>query len=151
MRDGAITEVATAGPSTRMRRLRLGRFLLYAMVGAAGTAGHYALLIGLVSFGLMAPAPASVLGALLGALINFVLNATLTFAGAGHSHLQWRTAARFFATAGLAALLNGLAMLLLVDVLGLDYRLAQLLVTAVLLCATYAINAKWTFHAGKDR
>lgn len=143
MRDGATQ----AEPG----RSALASFLLYALVGTAGTAAHYALLLTLVSLGLMAPAPASVLGALLGAVVNFMLNAGWTFAARGLSHFDRRTAARFFATAALAAALNGIAMALLVDGLGLDYRLAQLLVTAALLCASFLINATWTFRADQGR
>ncbi|MFC0250560.1 GtrA family protein [Massilia consociata] len=132
---------AGSGNATRVA------FLRYALAGAAGTVAHYALLLALVSLGLMAPAPASVLGALFGAVINFMLNAAWTFSDRARSHFTWRTAARFFATAVLAAALNGIAMTLLVDGLGLDYRLAQLLVTAMLLGATFLVNASWTFQA----
>lgn len=126
-----------------------GRFLVYAMVGAAGTAAHYAVLIGLVSSGLMAPVPASVLGACVGAVVNFLLNVVFTFRG--HAPLSWRTARRFFATAALAAAANGALMALLTGGLRLDYRLAQLMVTATLLCITFLINSMWTFRAGKVR
>jgi putative flippase GtrA len=124
-----------------------GRFLLYAAVGAAGTACHYAVLIGLVTPGLLAPVPASVLGAVVGAIVNFVLNAALTF----RSRMAWRIAARFFATAALAAAANGALMSLLLASLAIDYRVAQLIVTALLLCATFAINSAWTFrpHAAR--
>jgi len=127
----------------------LPRFLLYALVGAAGTAGQYAFLLTAVSLGMLAPAPASAIGALLGAVINFVLNALVTFRGAGPARLGWSTAARFFTTAAIAAAASGVAMALLVDGLRLDYRLAQLMVTAALLCLTYAVNAAWTFRAGQ--
>jgi putative flippase GtrA len=133
----------------------VGRFLMYAAVGAAGTAGHYAFLITAVSLGMLAPVPASVVGALVGAVINFVLNAVVTFRGHArphpHSHLTWHTAARFFATAGVAAAVNGAAMSVLVNGLRLDYRLAQVLVTGTLLCATYVVNSLWTFQASKAR
>jgi putative flippase GtrA len=125
----------------------VGRFLMYAAVGAAGTAGHYAFLLTAVSLGVLAPVPASIVGALVGAVINFVLNAVVTF----RSHLAWRTAARFFATAGIAAALNGAAMAVLVNGARLDYRLAQVLVTGTLLCATYVVNSLWTFQATKAR
>jgi putative flippase GtrA len=118
-----------------------GRFLLYTAVGAAGTACHYAVLIGLVTLGLLAPVPASVLGAMVGAIVNFVLNATITF----RSRMAWRIAARFFATAALAAAANGALLSLLLS-FGIDYRVAQLIVTALLLCATFAINSAWTFR-----
>lgn len=129
----------------------VGRFLTYAAVGAAGTAGHYAFLITAVSLGMLAPVPASVIGALVGAVINFVLNAVVTFRSHAHSHLVWHTAARFFATAGVAAAVNGAAMSVLVNGLHLDYRLAQVLVTGTLLCVTYVVNSLWTFQASKAR
>jgi putative flippase GtrA len=136
-------------------RRGVGRFLMYAAVGAAGTAGHYAFLLTAVSLGVLAPVPASVIGALVGAVINFVLNAVVTFRGHAHSHphshLTWRTAARFFATAGVAAALNGAAMAVLVNGVRLDYRLAQVLVTGILVCATYVVNSLWTFQASKAR
>ena len=133
----------------------VARFLMYAAVGAAGTAGHYAFLVTAVSLGVLAPVPASVIGALVGAVINFVLNAVVTFRGHAHSHphshLTWRTAARFFATAGVAAVLNGAAMAVLVNGARLDYRLAQILVTGILVCVTYVVNSLWTFQASKAR
>ena len=129
----------------------VGRFLMYAAVGAAGTAGHYAFLLTAVALGVLAPVPASVVGALVGAVINFVLNAAVTVRGHAHAQFAWRTAARFFATAGAAAALNGAAMAVLVNGVRLDYRLAQVLVTGTLLCATYVVNSLWTFQATKAR
>jgi putative flippase GtrA len=48
-------------------------------------------------------------------------------------------------------LANGLMMSALLTVLTIDYRLAQLLVTATLLCTTFGINSAWTFRATKAR
>ena len=48
-------------------------------------------------------------------------------------------------------LANGLMMSALLTVFTVDYRLAQLLVTAALLCATFGINSAWTFRATKAR
>lgn len=144
MHDGTISSRAA---SSRATRVMLGRFLVYAMVGAAGTAGHYAFLITAVSTGMLAPVPASVLGAVVGAIINFVLNTLITFRG----RLALGTAARFFATAALAAAANGMLMSALLAAFAIDYRLAQLLITALLLCATFLINSAWTFRAAKTR
>ena len=119
------------------------RFLAYALVGAVGTACHYAVLVAAVSPGLLAPVPASVLGAVVGAAVNFVLNARFTFGG----RIAWDTAARFFATAALAAAANGVLMALLLASLTIDYRVAQVVVTALLLGATFLVNAAWTFRA----
>jgi putative flippase GtrA len=133
----------------------VGRFLTYAAVGLAGMSGHYAFLFTAVSLGVLTPVPASIVGALIGAVINFVMNAVVTFRGHAHSHshshLTWRTAARFFATAGMAAALNGAAMAVLVNGVRLDYRLAQILVTGILVCVTYVVNSLWTFQASKAR
>jgi putative flippase GtrA len=144
MHDGAIPHRSASGRATR---IVLGRFLVYAMVGMAGTAGHYAFLITAVSMGMMGPVLASILGAIVGAVINFVLNTLVTFRG----RLTLGTAARFFATAALAAAANGLLMSALLAAFAIDYRLAQLLVTAVLLCATFGINSAWTYRAAKTR
>ncbi len=144
MHDGTI--LGRAAPA-RATRIMLGRFLVYAMVGAAGTAGHYAFLITAVSMGMMGPVPASVLGAIVGAVINFVLNTLVTFRG----RLALGIAVRFFATAALAAAANGLMMSGLLAFFRIDYRLAQLLVTAVLLCLTFGINSAWTYRATKPR
>jgi putative flippase GtrA len=132
-----------------MLKALLPGFLLYVAVGATGTAAQYAFLLTTVSLGTLRPAAASAIGALLGALVNFVLNALVTFGRDGDrtGHLAWATAARFFATAALAAAAIGAAMAVLVDGLHLDYRLAQLLVTGLLMCATYFVNSVWTFRA----
>lgn len=144
MPDGTLSGPAVPGRATR---IMLGRFLVYAMVGAAGTAGHYAFLITAVSMGMMGPVPASVLGAIVGAVINFVLNTLVTFRG----RMTLGTAGRFFATAAVAAAANGLLMSALLRFLRIDYRLAQLLATAVLLCITFGINSAWTYRATKPR
>jgi len=144
MSDGTVSGQALPGRATR---IMLGRFLVYAMVGAAGTAGQYAFLITAVSMGMMGPALASSLGAIVGAVINFVLNTLITFRG----RLTLATAGRFFATAALAAVANGLMMSALLRFLRIDYRLAQLLVTAVLMCLTFGINSAWTYRATKPR
>jgi putative flippase GtrA len=133
-------------------RRTLVRFLMYAAMGAAGTACHYAVLIGLVTLGLLRPVAASVLGAIVGAVVNFVLNALVTFRGHGqHKHFAWQTASRFFATALLAAAANGALMSLLLRSVRIDYRVAQLMVTALLLCATFLVNSAWTFGPGRVR
>jgi putative flippase GtrA len=144
MPDGTLSGRAVPGRATR---IMLGRFLVYAMVGAAGTAGHYAFLITAVSAGMLAPVPASILGAVAGAVINFVLNTVVTFRG----RLTLGTAARFFATAALAVAANGMLMSTLLATFDVDYRLAQLLVTAVLLCATFGINSAWTYRTTRAR
>jgi putative flippase GtrA len=124
--------------------LPLSRFVMYAAAGAVGTAGHYAVLVALVSTGLLGPVPASMCGALAGAWINFMLNARLTF----RSRASIATAWRFAATALAAALANGIAMALLTQWLRVPWLPAQLIVTAGLLMLTFTVNSLWTFRSG---
>lgn len=124
--------------------LRYRRFLLYAAVGATGTACQYAILILLVQSGCCGPVPASAAGALAGAIVNYGLNYWITFQSqAGHL----RTAGRFalIALAGIA--LNTALMHLLTGPLALNYIAAQILTSAAVLMLTYSANALWTFAA----
>ncbi|KQQ46359.1 hypothetical protein ASF61_18350 [Duganella sp. Leaf126] len=123
-------------------RRGLWRFVRYALVGAVGTLAHYAVLFITVSLHWLAPVAASVTGAVVGAIVNYFLNARYTFkrASSGQSML------RFAATAAFGAVLNGVLMQLLTTVAGLHYLLAQLAATAVVLLLTYTINLLWTFR-----
>ena len=58
------------------------RFFQYAAVGAVATAVHYAILVGLVEAGVLAPQRAAALGAWVGAQVAFAGNAAFTFRGA---------------------------------------------------------------------
>jgi putative flippase GtrA len=149
MRDGTLSSHTPEHRHLpdRATRIMLARFVVYAMMGVAGTAGHYAFLFTAVALGVMGPVAATVGGAIVGAVINFVLNAKVTFRG----RLTAGTAVRFFTTAALAAAANGVMMAALLTVFPIDYRLAQLLVTATLLCATFGINSAWTFRAATAR
>ncbi len=59
------------------------RFLKYAAVGVVATAAHYAILVGLVEAGALAPQRAAALGAWVGAQVAFAGNAAFTFRGSG--------------------------------------------------------------------
>jgi putative flippase GtrA len=119
------------------------RFLLYAAAGAAGTAAHYAVLVTAVSMQWLAPVGASMCGAVVGAGVNFLLNARLTF----RTRASWAAARRFAATASVAAAANGMAMSQLTQRLHAPYMAAQVLVTASLLALTFSINSLWTFRS----
>jgi putative flippase GtrA len=123
--------------------LALSRFVMYAAAGAVGTAGHYAVLVALVSMGWLAPVGASMCGALAGAWINFMLNARLTF----RSRTSLAAAWRFALTALMAAGANGIAMAVLTQWLDAPWLAAQMLVTAGLLTLTFLVNSLWTFRS----
>jgi putative flippase GtrA len=118
------------------------RFVTYAAVGAVGTGAHYTVLFAAVTSGWLAPVGASACGAAVGAAVNFLLNARLTF----RRRASLGGAARFVLTAAVAAAANALAMWLLVGWLRLPWLPAQMIVTALLLLLTFRVNSSWTFR-----
>ncbi|MFV9535352.1 GtrA family protein [Pseudomonas aeruginosa] len=62
-----------------------------------------------------------------------------------HRGPVFRSLPRFFAVSLLCVLGNAVLVLLLGDLAGLDYRLAQLAATGALLLATYHLHRLWTF------
>lgn len=129
--------------ATRARGARVLRlFLRFASAGAVGTAAHYALLVATVSIFAMPPLWGSVAGSFLGATINYALNYSWTFASkAPHRH----TLPRFIVVAALGLAINAGSMYLLVNVAAIQYFVAQLATTAVVLLLGFALNAGWAF------
>ena len=118
------------------------RFVVYAAVGASGTAVQYAILLLLVNvFGVLAPI-ASTIGAIAGAIVNYLLNYHLTF---NRSSNHRAAAPKFFATSALGVALNFLLMSAQTKMLGVNYFVAQLVSTATVLCVTFIVNASWSF------
>ena len=117
------------------------RFLQYAAVGAVATAAHYAILVGLVEAGVLAPQRAAALGAWVGAQVAFAGNAAFTFRGAGATPGSWL---RFQITALIGA---GLSFALVAGGvrIGLHYLLAQVVATLINLVVTFEINRRWSF------
>lgn len=120
----------------------VNRFVRYAGVGAIGTVGHYATLFFLVDFVGLGAVAASSTGFLVGGMINYLLNYKFTFQSQ-ESHTT--TAPRFFAIALGGFFLNGGAMFLFVNQIGLYYLLAQLVATGIILIWTFLANHYWTF------
>ncbi|MBB3934375.1 Putative flippase GtrA (transmembrane translocase of bactoprenol-linked glucose) [Aureimonas phyllosphaerae] len=119
----------------------LRRFFAYALVGGAGTTAHYGLFLGLLS--LTAPVLlASCAGYVLGAVVNYWLNRSVTFASQ-HPHRE--AAPRFLAVAAFGLVLNLSIVTLLVGWARWQPLSAQIAATAFCLFATYALNARWSF------
>ena len=123
------------------------RFLQYAAVGAVATAAHYAILVGLVEAGLLAPQRAAALGAWAGAQVAFAGNAAFTFRVTGPSIVSWL---RFQLTAVVGAALS-FALVALGLRIGLHYLLAQVVATLINLVITFEINRRWSFAAATPR
>lgn len=128
------------GPLGRLRWL--GQFSRFAVVGAVGTAGHYALLVLAVSGLGLSPVLGTSMGAALGALINYALNYRYTFA----SSSRHRTAMpRFLLMAGAGLVANAIIVGVLVGV-GLHYLAAQVLATGAVLMINYVVSKTWIFR-----
>lgn len=120
----------------------LRQFSGFAGIGAIGTAGHYATLIGLVQIAGLDPVPASAFGFTVGALMNYTLNYKYIF----RSQKRHRESMSKFFTVALAGLgLNSVVVSLGINGAHLNYFVAQLVATAVVLLWNFSINKLWTF------
>ncbi|MCP3718774.1 GtrA family protein [Paraburkholderia sp. CNPSo 3281] len=119
------------------------RFVVYAGVGAIGTGAQYAILVAMVRSGLGSPAVSSMVGATVGAIINYGLNRQITFRSNSN---PLSTAPKFAIIALLGVVMNGACMKFFTSILALNYLMAQLVTTALVLALTYLLNSKWTFN-----
>jgi len=120
------------------------QFIIFAMVGAVGTALHYAVLLLSVEFFGISPLYGTSAGFAVGAITNYLLNYHITF----RSNKPHSEALLKFATVALAgALLNSLTMYAGIDLLQLHYMASQLIATILVLIWNYIANKLWTFSA----
>lgn len=125
-------------------RKHLSRFVRFTVVGGIATAIQYAILVLLVrGFG-MAPTAASSIGFALSAVANYLLNYRFTFRS-NRPHAP--AAAKFGLLAGAGLLINAGIMHWLVAA-RVEYLLAQVCATAVVLVWNFIGNSVWTFGGG---
>jgi len=123
------------------------RFFRFAGVGVFGTVVHYLVLVAAVESVGIRPLAASSIGFTAGALVNYMLNYRYTF----RSDRRHREALpRFYLVAVAGFLINGLVMLVLAEKLGLQYLLAQVVATGIVLLWGFSANSMWTFRQGPD-
>ena len=114
----------------------------YVLIGGLATAVHYCLLVAMVDvWGVNAGVAASA-GALGGALAAYIGNRRLTFASAAAHR---RALPRFLIVAAGGALLSGSLVWSGTTLLGMHYLVPQLVATALVLVAGFAMNRHWTF------
>ena len=114
----------------------------YGVVGLIGTAVHYTLMAILIR-GLSAEVVlASTLGAIAGALVNYVLNYFYTFRSDRHHH---EAIVRFWIIASIGWGINAGILAINEYLLGMHVILAQLTATAVVFVITFFMNRRWTF------
>lgn len=126
----------------------LRQFTGFAGIGAVGTAGHYATLILLVDVARVGPLPASVAGFVVGALINYVLSYKYLFRSKKrHSESM----AKFFIVALIGLGLNSIVVAYGINQMRLNYLVAQLAATAIVLMWNFSVNKLWTFSDSRRR
>jgi putative flippase GtrA len=114
----------------------------YAGAGAIGTLAHFVVLTLLVELLGTSPVIGTAVGAAVGAGINYFLNYHFTFTSqASHA----RTLPRFLIVAALGMGMNAGGMWLATKQLGIQYLLAQVGCTAIVLVAGFLLNKAWTF------
>lgn len=122
-----------------------GAFVRFLLIGATGTALHFAVLGAGMSLGLD-PVVASQLGALAGAVWNYQLNRRLNYRTTlSHRH----TGPRFASVALAGFVLNGACIAVLVHGFSWSPWWAQCCATAVVLAWNFLSNHFWTFRGSR--
>jgi putative flippase GtrA len=122
----------------------LKQFVLFAGLGAVGTAGHYLTLVVLVELFQVGPVAASTAGFIVGAFSNYFLNYHFTFAS---SRRHAEAMSRFFTIAALGAGMNLIIIYAATGILYLHYLVAQAVATVLVLLWNFLLNKFWTFAA----
>jgi putative flippase GtrA len=117
------------------------RFVKFVAVGGVATAIQYLLLVLLVRGAGMAPTPASSIGFVLSAGVNYLLNYRFTFRS---DRPHGPAAAKFALLAGIGLLINAAIMHLMTGA-GVHYLIAQVCATGVVLFWNFIGNSIWTF------
>lgn len=122
----------------------------FAWVGVLATGAHFATLALVVERDLAGPVVASSLGAVVGAIVSYVLNRMFTFES---TRTHAGAVPRFMVVAVVAFILNGILMDVLVHRLGVFYLLAQAITTAITMMWTFSGYRIWAFahRAGARR
>jgi 4-amino-4-deoxy-L-arabinose transferase-like glycosyltransferase len=120
------------------------KFISFALVGVLGTLAHYAVLYALVEWQGYTPIIATAYGALVGLLVNYILNFKLTF-NSGQRHAQTFPKFALIACCGMG--FNLLFMTVLTP--HFYYLYAQVLTTILVLIWNFFANFLWTFKMDK--
>lgn len=120
-----------------------GEALRFLAVGAVATALQFVVLVALVRWASWDAVPASTLGFLISMWLNYLLNRRYTFAS-DRPHAQ--ALPRFGVTAMCGLGLTAVGMYVLATLMGLDYLVAQVIVTVAVMAWNFALNRWWSFH-----
>ena len=129
-------------PVWGQHKKNLLQFILFAGIGAIGTAGHYLALILLVELLDVQPGIATSIGFVVGAIINYLLNYRITFNSNKKHH---EAMLKFMLIALFGALINYAIMQAGTLYTHLHYLLIQLVATGLVLVWNFTLNKVWTF------
>jgi len=119
------------------------QFMLFAALGAVGTVAHYAVLISLVQFAQITPVPATALGFITGALVNYGLNYRFVFRS---SENHAKSIPKFYMLALVGFVINNSVVAFLSNWAGLHYLVSQVIATGIVLLWNFTGNKLWTFR-----
>jgi putative flippase GtrA len=117
---------------------------MYIVAGFGATGSHYAMTLLAVEWLGIRPLTASAIGFAVGAAVKYALNNFVAFRSRG-SHVT--TLPRFGATLGVLFLFNMGFFALLHEILGVQYMIAQVATTALLIIPGYTLSRFWVFRA----
>ena len=132
IREGALSKSST-------------QFLTFAGVGAIGTAAHYVALIVTVEGKLLDPVPATMLGYLVGMIVNYLLNYVYTFRSARPHSVAL---SRYVVVSAIGFVANALLMFCLST--RIHYLAAQVLATGLVLVWNYLCSRIWVFGEARQ-
>ncbi|GFE79933.1 cell wall teichoic acid glycosylation protein GtcA [Steroidobacter agaridevorans] len=115
----------------------------FVFTGGASTVGQYIVLALLVEVAGMRPALASCIGYSFGAAVNYAMNRLWTFK-TKLPHGQ--NLPRFMIMIAIGFLLSYALMHALVDGAGINYLLAQILTSGIVLLSNYLLAVSWVFQ-----
>lgn len=117
-------------------------FARYSLVGILATFVHYAVLVALIERAGVSAVLAAAVGATCGALAAYAGNRRFTFLSRAPHR---RALPRFVLVAAVAAIANASIVWAGIELLHLHYLLPQLVATALILAAGFALNRNWSF------
>ena len=120
----------------------MSQFVAFAAVGTLGTGVHFLVLVILVSGAGVSPLGASSLGALFGAIVNYLLNYYFTFGSRARHSAAWP---KFLAVATAGLAINGAIVEIGTHFTALHYLMVQVVATGAVLLFGFTANRMWTF------
>lgn len=111
-------------------------------VGGFAALGHYSTMILLVETEMLSAVPAAIAGYVAGGFIAYPLNKLLTFKST-RKHKE--AIPRFVTSMAIGFLLTLVFMQIFHEIMDIQYILAQLMTTGVVMIINFFINRIWTF------